>query len=115
MTVPLVDYSEPVNGTIEKRAESLSPQDYKTFQGLKRKYFPFASFDPLFKFSLATRRVLVETVQFPFDPKILGMPGPLINSYIELESYYADEVPKGLAEFDALFKECNPPRFRSGH
>jgi hypothetical protein len=105
IAVPLVDYSEPVNGSMERIAQRLSSEGYSRFQVLKTKYFTFASLGVMLKFLPKSRDIPRDLMTFPVDPKIFGMGGKPIHSYRELGAYYSKHVSEALAKFDDLFED----------
>jgi hypothetical protein len=110
---PLVEYTEPINSRIFKKADRLTKAKQTEFRRLRSKYLPLAMlFLPLHPAYPRTEPV---TIELPLRDRWIGIKDPprvsvsesVLNakSLRDLLMAYSTDVNAATAEFDAVFGE----------
>jgi len=113
MNDPLVEYTEPINSRIFRKADLLTELKQKAFRELRAKYLPLATlFLPLHP---AYPRNSEVELQLPLETRLVGVKNPpevaispsvmKANSLRGVLEAYTEDVLRAIAEFDAIFGE----------
>lgn len=107
---PLVEYTEPINSRIFRKADALSAEAQEQFKALREEYWQLASLAlPMYAPGIHGQRPQLPLCKTPTERLLVGdsipadvLEATTLREFLEL---YLRHVQKGIAAFDEVFGE----------